>query len=58
MSLTKPKIKKPQILANFSTFTKGWLKAAEASLGNDKETFAMVVLLFKKFSKQKYTILT
>jgi hypothetical protein len=59
MSLPKTKItKQPKLFANFSSFTKGWLRSAELVLGNDKETFAMLVLLFKKFSKQKYQIIT
>jgi hypothetical protein len=51
---SRNKIKKqPHLLANFGSFTKGWLKTAEAALGNDKESFSMLVLLFKKFGKQK-----
>jgi hypothetical protein len=51
----KPKLKKPagQPLSMFSPLTKNWLKSTEAALGDDRETFTMVVFLFKKYYKQR-----
>jgi hypothetical protein len=40
-------------LSFFEKGTKEWLNQAEYTLGNDKETYEMVTILFREFFLQK-----